>query len=96
MHPPTPTDLLTVWEQGLSQTLVQKSIKLLQVCSTSVSVAEVASWSIGERDARLLQLREWLFGTQLVNMAHCPACNETVEWEKHHDRLVFAVAYRRN
>ncbi len=37
--------------------------------------------SIGERDARLLQIREWLFGSRLSNVAHCPHCGEKVEWE---------------
>ena len=41
----------------------------------------MAGLSIGERDAHLLQLREWLFGSRLQNLAHCPKCATPVEWE---------------
>ena len=36
--------------------------------------------SIGNRDAHLLQLREWMFGPRLLNVSHCPACGEHLEW----------------
>lgn len=42
---------------------------------------EVAKLSIGERDTRLIQLREWMFGSSLKNMVDCPVCSQRVEWE---------------
>lgn len=74
-------ELLNVWEIGLNKTLLEKSLQLLAVACSSKDIHEMAVLSIGERDARLLQLREWLFGSRLINMANCPECKERVEWE---------------
>jgi hypothetical protein len=35
--------------------------------------------SIGQRDARLLTLREWMFGPHLVSLATCSNCGERLE-----------------
>jgi hypothetical protein len=68
------------WETGLQQSLLERSLRLLATaCDTDPD--KIAVLSIGERDARLLQLREWLFGPRLLNMACCPHCRERVEWE---------------
>lgn len=80
MRPPTTLELLDVWEIGGQQALLNKSIQLLAICS-GTSPSHIASLSIGERDARLLQLREWLFGSRLLNKTNCPQCNEPIEWE---------------
>jgi endogenous inhibitor of DNA gyrase (YacG/DUF329 family) len=76
----TTAELLTHWETGLQQSLLERSLGLLAT-ACAADPAEIAALSIGERDARLLQLREWLFGPRLLNMAYCPHCAEQVEWE---------------
>jgi hypothetical protein len=81
MHPPTTAELLDVWEAGVQQSLPEKSLHLLRVAWSVADLSRVAAMSIGERDAGLLLLREWLFGPRLVNKAACPACAEVVEWE---------------
>jgi len=53
---------------------------LARACSVN-DHNDIGLLSIGERDARLLQLREWLFGYHLMNMTNCPKCKEPVEWE---------------
>ena len=73
--------LIQVWETGLSQMPIEKSLHLLRVWGEAPDLDSVANLSIGERDARLLQVRTVLFGSRLVNKANCPACSETVEWE---------------
>lgn len=70
-----------MWEEGANQTLIQKSLHLLGVACAVSDLNNIAKLSIGERDARLLQLREWMFGPRLINIANCPACAEPVEWE---------------
>lgn len=40
---------------------------------------ELAALSVGQRDARLLTLRERLFGPRLESIAGCPACSENLE-----------------
>ena len=34
---------------------------------------------VGQRDARLLQLREWLFGSEVTIVAVCPVCGEQIQ-----------------
>ena len=81
MRPLTVVELLNLWEAGLHHTLIEKSLHLLCVACSVPDIQTMAGVSIGERDARLLQLRAWMFGTQLSNMAYCPACSQPVEWE---------------
>ncbi|MGY2134452.1 T4 family baseplate hub assembly chaperone [Hymenobacter sp. HD11105] len=88
MRPPTTIELLNVWEEGLNQSLLDRALHLLQVACMTPDINRVAALSIGERDARLLLLREWLFGSRLTNKASCPACSEVVEWENSTDDLL--------
>jgi hypothetical protein len=34
---------------------------------------------VGQRDARLLMLRDWTFGSQLISVVTCPVCGERLE-----------------
>lgn len=74
-------DMLSVWEQGLNQHLVQRALILLAAACPELKPDALAELSIGQRDERLLQLRERLFGPKLVNTAACTECSERVEWE---------------
>lgn len=73
--------LLNIWEQGLNQTSLQRALLLLMVAFPDRSPDIFATMSIGQRDLLLLQLRERLFGQQLLNTAICPQCNERIEWQ---------------
>jgi len=81
MRPPAITELLTVWERSVEQPLLQRTINLLDLSCPEFDSEAIAKLSIGERDARLLLLREWMFGSRLINIADCPKCSERVEWE---------------
>src|SRR5215212_4607648 len=72
-------DLLDVWERGLAQPPSRRALLLLAAASPTTSLEALADQSIGQRDAALLTLREWTFGSQLVSLATCPACGATVE-----------------
>ena len=74
-------DMLNVWEQGLNQPLLQRALILLAAACPEIQPDILAQLSIGQRDARLLQLREHLFGPYLINTADCPSCSERIEWE---------------
>ena len=73
-------ELLKVWETGLEQPVLDATLSLLATACT-VNNTEISKLSIGDRDVRLLQLREWIFGHRLKNLANCPACGELIEWE---------------
>lgn len=73
------SELITIWEQGLNRSPIQRSLSLLAVACPEISPEELAKLSIGQRDARLLVLREWTFGSQLVSLADCPNCGDRLE-----------------
>jgi hypothetical protein len=87
MKPLTANELLTVWERGLNQPLLQKTLDLLARACPGMDAENAAGLSIGERDARLLLLREWMFGSRFINTAVCPACSESLEWETHIEKF---------
>jgi hypothetical protein len=54
-------------------------LSLLHAAFPETSADALAQLSIGQRDALLLSLREWLFGPQLTGLATCPNCGERLE-----------------
>jgi len=72
-------ELLTLWEQGLSQTPLERGVALVAAVCPELSWEQVMQLSIGQRDHRLLTVREQLFGRQLVSVATCGACGEQLE-----------------
>ena len=73
--------MLSVWEQCLNQPLLQKALILLVAVFPETHPETLATLTIGQRDRRLLQLRECLFGQQLLTTAVCPECSERIEWQ---------------
>lgn len=81
MKPLSATEVLQVWEETYGEPVLEKCTLLLGKACSSSHPDQITQLSIGERDARLLQLREWTFGYTLKNQINCPNCNETIEWE---------------
>ena len=77
----TASELVGVWERGLLETPPRRALTLLAAASGELSPDALARLSVGERDARLLTLREQTFGSQLTSLATCPACQQRVESE---------------
>jgi hypothetical protein len=73
------TALLAAWEAGVSKHPLQRALALLATAWPEKSADEWAAVSIGERDRRLLQLREELFGANLDAIAGCPQCPTRLE-----------------
>ena len=71
-------EILEVWERGLSLTAVERVLTLLAVACRE-PIDALAQLSVGQRDARLVQLRDWMFGSQLMSVVTCPACSERLE-----------------
>ncbi len=72
-------ELLSVWERGQAQPPAQRALTLLAAACPDSPPDALAKLSIGQRDARLLTLRERTFGPQLVSLATCPGCGERLE-----------------
>lgn len=79
MRPLSAAQLLEAWERGLGETRWRRALPMLAE-SSQTSTDGVAALSIGERDRRLLKLREWVFGPQLGSIADCANCGERLEW----------------
>jgi len=73
----TAPEMLEVWEQGLAQSPPQRSMMLLAASAEPTEAA--ARLTVGQRDGRLLTLREWAFGPHLAAVATCPLCGERLE-----------------
>ena len=70
-------ELLTTWEQGLTQQPLQRTLTLLTMACPEVE--NLATLSIGQRDRLLFNLRELTFGSQVQSVATCPQCGEKLE-----------------
>ena len=70
---------LRVWERGRRQNSTRRCLLLLAAASPETSPDELARLSVGERDGRLLTLREWTFGSPIESVAVCPKCGEQLE-----------------
>jgi hypothetical protein len=76
---PTASDLLNVWERGRSQSPVDRAFSLLTLGHSEEKPEDLAELKIGERDARLLELRGNAFGSRIAGRADCPACGQSIE-----------------
>ena len=81
MRPLSAAQLLDAWERGLSEPLCRRAFPVLAAAYLDSPIDELATLSIGERDRRLLTLRQSTFGSQLASVANCSRCGELLEWE---------------
>src|SRR4029077_5540092 len=80
MRPLSAAQLLDAWERGLSEPAWRRVFPVLSAAYLDCSFEALAALSIGERDRRLLTLRQLTFGSQLASVANCSRCGETLEW----------------
>jgi hypothetical protein len=79
MRAPSTGELLEVWEAGFAQAPLERALALLAVACPEASWEQLAALSIGQRDVRLLTLREALWGPQMAAVVVCPKCQERLE-----------------
>ncbi len=79
------SELLEVWERGWAQPPIPRAMTLLALAHPEMPPESLARFSLGERNASLLLLRERIFGPQLFSLAKCGGCSEPLE-------LTFTVA----
>ena len=79
MNTPSVSTLLDAWERGTQHSQIMRALLLLAAACPGESLQALAQHSIGERDARLLNLREALFGSTLMSLAQCPRCKASLE-----------------
>jgi hypothetical protein len=77
MRPYNDTEaLLTLWEHGLGQSAGTRDDALLGVAPDGPGPAR----SLGERNARLIELHGRLFGREIELLSHCPACHTAAQF----------------
>ncbi len=69
-----------IWEVGQGQHPLDRAMTMLHVAFPEATRDELVLLSIGQRDTRLLAMREQTFGTRLSSLAICPACQGQVEF----------------
>lgn len=77
----TARDLVEVWEVGEDQHPLDRALTLLAAAYPERSWDELAALSVGQRDARLLALRERTCGPKLSAVVECPRCAQRLEFE---------------
>jgi hypothetical protein len=85
-------ELLSVWECGNGQPPVQRALSMLAAGCPEASSDSLARLTIGQRDARLLELREVTFGPGLTGVTGCPECGEKIELTLNSSDLHLATA----
>lgn len=81
MHPLSTHDLLRVWEVGEDQHLLDRALTILAAASPEFTWDELSALSIGQRDARLLAIRERTYGPTVGSFVECPQCAESLEFD---------------
>src|SRR3989442_14792242 len=66
--------ILSAWEQGTGAAAVERPLILLRHAGRVVSFDGAASWTVGQRDASLIDLCELTFGPPATGPAPCPSC----------------------
>jgi hypothetical protein len=79
MAAPSTSELLAGWERALAVLPSQRGVALLPLVTPAGSAEEVWDLSVGGRDARLLDLREAVFGSAVVAQDACPGCAQDIE-----------------
>lgn len=73
--------MLAAWERGIRQNLPQRGLTLLSLAEPDTDAQSLAAMSIGDRDRRLLTLRESWFGPDMSGLVSCPDCHQELEIE---------------
>jgi hypothetical protein len=79
MRPLGARDILHVWERGELLASWERPLLLLAMGEHGGLASAFAELPLGERDARLIELRERTFGRTLQIYTACPACAERYE-----------------
>lgn len=85
-------ELLDVWERAQAALPLDRALLLLAAAEPETPPAALAALAVGQRNARLLRLRERIFGPRLKSVTTCPTCAERLELEFEVSELLQAFA----
>jgi hypothetical protein len=76
----TAKDALRVWESGHRQRPAERAVTILSAAFPDEDREELGRLTLGQCNARLLAVRERVFGEQLNGFWECPNCGERLEF----------------
>jgi hypothetical protein len=80
MHALSAADIVRAWEAGRDKHPVDKALLLLALAFPELSPTELSTLTVGQRNTRLLALRQKTLGTIARCFVACPRCNEQLEF----------------
>jgi len=81
MRPLSVHEMIGLWEKGELRSPVDQALLLLRAADPGNSLTELAKLHVGERDRRLLRVREKTFGSRLSCSVDCQWCSEDLHFE---------------
>src|SRR5713101_1067252 len=81
MRTPSSAALLDAWDAGWRRGPSIRAVSLLVSSCRDEDPEALAALPVGERDGRLLELRERLFGPSMTGIVSCGGCGERLEVE---------------
>jgi hypothetical protein len=81
MQPLSASELISVWEQNQGLNPIRQGLALLSAACPEMSLEQLTSLTIGQRNNLLLQLRSRTFGTDLPGTVTCPNCGVDLEFQ---------------
>ena len=79
MRPLSTAILLSVWENGVGLNSLGRAQVILDAAREVPADPDPREMPLGEVDSRLLTLREWTFGNEVIAVTRCPKCKEELE-----------------
>ncbi len=73
-------DIVRAWDWGQDKHPVDRALALLALACPDLSYDALADLTVGQRNGRLLALREQALGPQLRSLASCAACGAALEF----------------
>jgi hypothetical protein len=80
MQPLSAQDILDIWDYGQSRSAQEQALAMVAAGCPELSAGEAGALTVGERDARLLALRERTFGPRMDGFAECSRCRQELEF----------------
>jgi hypothetical protein len=80
MRPLSSSEILGLWERGVSLHPLDRGLLVLEAAGPSPA-GSVADWPLGRRNRALLELHASCFTPRLQGWTACPDCGDKVEFE---------------
>jgi hypothetical protein len=80
MHALTASDMLRAWEAGRGRYPAERALLLLALACPDIPADDLRGLTVGQRNARLLTLRQMTLGSSAQCFVRCSRCNESLEF----------------